>query len=76
MDESSFAADSVSGGATVLPEIEVETGCGLPASIAIAGIYGYIGQLIYRAALEVGVPGSMATIRDANRLTSEVPIVS
>ena len=56
MAQSSFAADIVSGGATVLSEIEVETGGGLPASIAIAGIYGYIGQLIYRAALEVGVP--------------------
>ena len=28
----------------------------LPASIAIAGIYGYIGQLIYNAAVEAGVP--------------------
>jgi predicted dehydrogenase len=28
----------------------------VPASIAIAGIYGYIGQLIYRAAVDAGVP--------------------
>ena len=27
----------------------------VPGSIAIAGIYGYIGQLIYKAALETGV---------------------
>ena len=28
----------------------------VPASIAIAGIYGYIGQLIYNAAVDAGVP--------------------
>ena len=28
----------------------------VPSSMAIAGIYGYIGQLIYNAALELGVP--------------------
>ena len=28
----------------------------VPSSLAIAGIHGYIGQLIYHAALEVGVP--------------------
>src|SRR5262245_26641785 len=28
----------------------------VPSSLAIAGIYGYIGQLIYNAALELGVP--------------------
>lgn len=40
--------------------------CGLPQSIAIAGIYGYIGKLIYNAALELGIekvygfdPGTM-----------------
>ena len=27
----------------------------VPASIAIAGIYGYIGQLIYNAAVDAGV---------------------
>lgn len=29
---------------------------GVPSSMAIAGIHGYMGQLIYKAALEVGVP--------------------
>ena len=28
----------------------------VPASLAIAGIYGYIGQLIYNAAVDAGVP--------------------
>src|SRR5262245_57481465 len=28
----------------------------VPSSMAIAGIYGYIGQLIYNASLELGVP--------------------
>ena len=28
----------------------------VPSSLAIAGIHGYIGQLIYHAALELGVP--------------------
>jgi predicted dehydrogenase len=28
----------------------------VPSSLAIAGIHGYIGQLIYNAALELGVP--------------------
>ncbi len=46
----------------------------VPASIAIAGIYGYIGQLIYNAAVDAGVSNIFGFDPVRGRRPSGIPI--
>ena len=46
----------------------------VPASIAIAGIYGHVGQSIYTAAVEAGVSRSSGSTPRSGRPASNTPI--